>query len=74
MRSKAEIETENTFQILTAMGLDIEQLERWWPPSKRGSNAQRLLDGIKAKREDAEQCVREAHEAIQPSAPSKGAD
>lgn len=60
MRPKHEVEIAQAESILTAMEQRIADLERWWPPSKRGSNAQRALDGIKEGRLAALQCLRDA--------------
>lgn len=46
-------------EIEASMAQDIERLERFWPPSKRGSNAQAALDSIKSRRGAAEDILRE---------------
>jgi hypothetical protein len=46
--------------IAEAMGQSIEGLEKFWPPSKRGSNAQRFLDEIKSRRATIIQCLNDA--------------
>lgn len=60
MRTRMEMETDMALGIALAMRQSIEGLERFWPPSKRGSNAQRFLDEIKAKRDSIEQCLLDA--------------
>lgn len=59
-RRRHEIEIDIASNILRAMGERLVELERWWPPSKRGSNAQRCLDAVKEAREAALQCMRDA--------------
>ena len=58
-RSKLEIEAGTALGIAIAMERDIDELERWWRASQRGSNAQRCLDSIKARRETIVQCLRD---------------
>lgn len=58
-RDRLEVECVTAFGIIKGMAETIEQIERWWPPSKRGSNAQRNLDDLKAKRDAAELCLRD---------------
>lgn len=55
-----EMETDTALGIAKSMCEDLEQLERWWPVSKRGSNAQRVLDSISSKRNALEQCLLDA--------------
>lgn len=62
MRSKTQIEIETAASILRSMAQSIERLERHWPASKRGSNASRELEDIKAKRATALQCLIDAQE------------
>ena len=59
-RPKHEIEIDAASGILAAMGERIDALERYWPPSRRGSNAQRALDAIKNARKAAMQCLKDA--------------
>jgi len=59
-RPKMEIELESARSILMAMSQDIEQVERYWSPSKRGSNGQRALDALKERRGAALQCLLDA--------------
>lgn len=65
-RSKLDIEADTALGIAKAMVTDLAELERWWPLSKRGSNAQRCLDSIKARRDTIEQCLRDAVDGDQP--------
>lgn len=61
MRSKAAIEIESAKNILRSALDDWREIdERWWIPSKRGSNAGRLFASIKAKLETALQCTMDA--------------
>ena len=70
MRSKAEVEVETAASILRSMNHSIEELERLWPQSKRGSNAQRMLTEIKDKRATALQCLLDA-QAATPEPPNE---
>lgn len=63
MRSKSEIEIETAASILRAMGDAIEQIERYWPVSKRGSNASREFERLKMQRTTALQCLLDAQSA-----------
>lgn len=60
MQTKMEMEVGTALGIAQSMMQSIEMLERWYPPSKRGSNAQRALDDIKMKRDIIEQCLLDA--------------
>ena len=60
MRTKMEMEIDTALSIVTSMRQSIEGLEKFWPQSKRGSNAQRYLDEIKSKRDSIEQCLVDA--------------
>lgn len=66
MRSKAEIEIESAASILRAMSGTIDNIERLWPASKRGSNAQRELDFLKGQRTTALQCLLDAQAGAAP--------
>jgi len=57
-------EIELTRSIVRNAILDIQTLEGFWPPSKRGSNAQRALDSLKARLETAERCASDALAAL----------
>ena len=48
---RSALETEADFARRAARGVleDIKALEGYWPQSKRGSNAQRMLDSMKAR-------------------------
>ena len=60
MRSKMEIEIETAANIMRTMGNTLDKLARYWPQSKRGSNAQRQLDDIRSQRASALQCLIDA--------------
>lgn len=64
MRSQAEVEIDMAAGILLTMEDAIRRLEVYWPASRRGSNAQRMLDEIKAKREVALKCCQDALAAM----------
>ena len=36
---------------------DLAELERWWPKSKRGSNAQRIFDSVVQRIAGARDCL-----------------
>lgn len=55
-----EIETETARSVLSAMTQTIGEVERFWPVSKRGSNAQRQWEQLKAQHETALACLEEA--------------
>lgn len=59
-RPRIVIEVEVALNIALAMDQSIAHLERWWPPSKRGSNGQHALDEIKQKQQTIVQCLRDA--------------
>ena len=60
MRTKMEIEIDSARNILMAMTQDIEQIEKYWNASKRGSNGQRALDSLRERRAAALQCMFDA--------------
>lgn len=60
MKTKAEIEIATAMSILRAMGNTLEQVERWWPASKRGSNGAREFELLKNQRATALQCLYDA--------------
>lgn len=60
MATNMEMEVRTARGIAEAMGQSIEGLEKFFPQSKRGSNAQRFLDEIKARRESIIQCLIDA--------------
>lgn len=60
MQNKMEIEVAAAINIASAMEQDLNSLEKFWPPSRRGGNAQRMLDSIKERRAVLEQCLRDA--------------
>lgn len=62
MRTKSEIEVETAASILRSMASTIEQMERYWPASKRGSNAGRALEQLKMQRATALQCLLDAQD------------
>lgn len=57
--TQLETECRTALAIVTSMEQSLEQLERFWSPSKRGSNAQKQLDAIKEKRAVMEKCLRD---------------
>jgi hypothetical protein len=59
-RSKVEIEIDTAKSILMAMVQDIEAIERYWAPSKRGSNGNRALETLRERRAAALQCLFDA--------------
>ena len=60
MRTRMEMETDTALGIAQGLRQSVEELERWWPPSRRGSNAQRVLDQIKEKHDAIVQCLLDA--------------
>lgn len=60
MRSKMEMETDAALGIAQGLRESIEGLEKYWPQSKRGSNAQRFLSEIKEKQAMIERCLLDA--------------
>ena len=60
MRTRMEMETDTALGIVQGLRQSVEELERWWPPSRRGSNAQRILDQIKEKHAAIEKCLLDA--------------
>lgn len=60
MRTRMEMETDTALGIAIAMRQSIEGLEKFFPASKRGSNAQRFLDEIKFRRDAIEQSLLDA--------------
>ena len=60
MKRKSEIEIESAINILSSCAQHFENLERFWPPSKRGSNAQRCLDQLKEGVKVTRQCCDDA--------------
>ena len=65
MRTKAETEIEMAASILDATAQDYAEIERWWPLSRRGSNAQSALDSLKGRVAAARLCVGDALKAIE---------
>jgi hypothetical protein len=59
-KSKMEVEIDSATSILNAMADTIKEIERWWPASKRGSNANRSFDFLKSQRETALLCLKDA--------------
>lgn len=64
MRQKAETEIDTAHRILEAAEQDFAELERWWPLSKRGSNAQRAFGTLRERIRTARQCAADAAVAI----------
>lgn len=64
MRSQAEVEIDMAAGILSTMEDAIGRLEVYWPASRRGSNAQRMLDEIKVKSQAALKCCQDALAAL----------
>lgn len=60
MNRDEEREARFALNIATAMDQVIAEIERRWVPSKRGSNGQRALDDLKARRATLEQCLLDA--------------
>lgn len=59
-KAAVQIEAQAALGIAQSMAQSLDALERYWTPSKRGSNAQRVLTEIKQKRAAIEQCLRDA--------------
>jgi hypothetical protein len=61
MKSKHEISLELIAGIEGGLEQDIAELERWWPKSKRGSNATRAFSSLISR---ARFAAKEAREAL----------
>jgi hypothetical protein len=60
MRRKASVNVEIARNILCNARGDLEDLDKWWPKSKRGSNAERVLKSIKERISAVELCLVDA--------------
>lgn len=65
MKPKAQVEIETAARIIETAQGDLLTLERWWPASKRGSNAQRALDDLRGRLEVAQTCLADAAKAVE---------
>lgn len=59
-----EVEVGTALTILEGMKQSIDDLEKFWPPSKRGSNAQRMLNELKEKWIAAVLCLKDAQKGF----------
>lgn len=66
MKSKLEMEASTALGIVQSLAQSIADLESYWAPSKRGSNAGRALAAIKDKRKAIETCLRDGLEETKP--------
>lgn len=57
MKSRSQVELDMAMLIAKSMEQNIDELETLWPKSKRGSNAQRTWDQIKAQHAALSKCL-----------------
>jgi hypothetical protein len=62
--NQAEVEIRTVLNILQGAGEDIERMEAYWPASRRGSNAQKMLDSLKNRLDAANLCANDALAAL----------
>ena len=73
MRDRLEMEAESAWRISEAMVQYFSELDSVWPKSKRGSNAQRCLDRLKAQRDAIALCLLDGINARAASCPATDA-
>lgn len=64
LTTRADIEIARN--IVAGIRVEIDNMERFWPKSKRGSNAQRIWTGISDKADAALVCLEDALEGMRP--------
>lgn len=60
MNHAERMEVELAGRIIDGAMGDLDQIKRFWPPSKRGSNAQRQLEYLESRLSAARQAVEDA--------------
>ena len=72
MLTKAQVELSTMRGILAACAQDFETIDRCWPKSKRGSNADSAVRQLKDRIEVASACCEDAISALAEPPKDKG--